>query len=137
MSFNRHDNDQKLIKAAKEKTMEIMSAAGATEVVQEARSAHLVGGARMGSDSRTSDVDTFGGAHDIPNLFVCDGGMMSTQGSANPGLPIAALAARTANFLISAGDSIFTSNHCDMAEPPLRKDIAPPATWGKGVPRLA
>lgn len=49
VSFNLHDNDRKLIKATKEKTMEVMRAAGATEVVQEARYSHLVGAARMGS----------------------------------------------------------------------------------------
>jgi hypothetical protein len=37
ISFNLHDNDKKLIKGAKEKTMEVMRAAGATEVTQEAR----------------------------------------------------------------------------------------------------
>ena len=45
VTFNLHDNDKKLIKAAKEKTMQVMQAAGATEVVQEARYAHLVGAA--------------------------------------------------------------------------------------------
>ena len=33
VSFNLHDNHKKLIKFAKEKTMEVMAAAGATEVV--------------------------------------------------------------------------------------------------------
>ena len=92
------------------KTMEVMRAAGATEVVQEARYAHLVGGCRMGSDPATSVVDKFGRTHDIANLFVCDGSVLPTQGSANPGLTIQALAARTADYLISQGDRIFTSN---------------------------
>ena len=66
--------------------MEVMhAAAGANEVVQEARYAHLVGAARMGSDPRSSVVDKFGRTHDIPNLFVCDGSILPTQGSANPG----------------------------------------------------
>jgi choline dehydrogenase-like flavoprotein len=60
VSFQLQDNDKNLIRAAKEKTMEVMSAAGATEVVQEARYAHLVGGARMGSDPSKSVVDKFG-----------------------------------------------------------------------------
>ncbi|HTW83359.1 MAG TPA: GMC family oxidoreductase [Candidatus Sulfotelmatobacter sp.] len=136
VSFNLHDNDKKLIKAAKEKTMDVMWAAGATEVVQEARYAHLVGGARMGSDPATSVVDAFGRSHDIANLFVCDGSVLPTQGSANPGLTIQALAARTADYLVSAGDSVFTSDARDLAPPPLRTSLAPPATWGKGVPRL-
>ena len=116
--------------------MDIMWAAGATEVVQEARYAHLVGGARMGDDPSTSVVDAFGRTHDIPNLFVCDGSVLPTQGSANPGLTIQALAARTADYLVSTGDSVFSSDVRDMTPPPLRKSLAPPSTWGKGVPRL-
>jgi choline dehydrogenase-like flavoprotein len=136
VSFHLHGNDKKLIKAAKEKTEEVMQAAGATEVVQEARYAHLVGACRMGSDPRRSVVDKFGRTHDIPNLFVCDGSVFPTQGSANPGLTIQALAARTADYLVSQGEQIFNSNQRDMTSPPLRRELAPPETWGKGVPRL-
>jgi choline dehydrogenase-like flavoprotein len=136
VTFNLHENDRKLIKAGKEKVMAVMYAAGATEVVQEARYAHLVGACRMGSDPRTSVVDQFGRAHDTPNLFVCDGSILPTQGSANPGLTIQALAARTADYLISQGDEIFTSNRRDIVPPPVRRHLAPPETWGAGVPRL-
>jgi choline dehydrogenase-like flavoprotein len=136
VSFNLHDNDKKLIKAAKEKTTEVMYAAGATEVIQEARFAHLVGAARMGSDPRTSVVDKFGRTHDISNLFVCDGSILPTQGSANPGLTIQALAARTADYLISQSGSIFTSNKREMTEPVLRRELAPPGTYGRGVPHF-
>src|SRR5947209_15841902 len=136
VSFNLHDNDKKLIKAGKEKVMEVMCAAGAVEVVQEARYAHLVGACRMGSDPRTSVVDKFGRSHDIANLFVCDGSILPTQGSANPGLTIQALAARTADYLISQGDAIFISNKRDMTAPAIRRELAPPETWGKGVPRI-
>jgi choline dehydrogenase-like flavoprotein len=136
VTFNIHDNDKKLIKAGKEKTMEVMRAAGATEVVSEARYAHLVGGCRMGANPETSVVDKFGRTHDIPNLFVCDGSIFPTQGSANPGLTIQALAARTADYLITQGDRIFTCSQRDMTEPILRRQLAPPETWGKGVPRL-
>ena len=136
VSFNLHDNDRKLIKAAKEKTMEVMHAAGAKEVVQEARYAHLVGAARMGNDPRTSVVDKFGRTHDIANLFVCDGSILPTQGSANPGLTIQALAARTADYLIAQGDAVFNTDKRDLAEPPFRRDLAPPGTYGRGVPRV-
>ena len=136
VSFNLHDNDKKLIKAGKDKAMEVMHAAGATEVVQEARYAHLVGAARMGADPRSSVVDKFGRTHDIPNLFVCDGSILPTQGSANPGLTIQALAARTADYLITQGDRIFNTDKRDMTTSPIRRELAPPATWGKGVPRL-
>jgi len=136
ISFNLHENDHKLIKAAKDKTMEVMHAAGATEVVQEARYAHLVGAARMGNDPRKSVVDKFVRSHDIANLFVCDGSILPTQGSANPGLTIQALAARTADYLIAQGDAIFTTSRRDMTEPRFRGELAPPGTYGRGVPRI-
>ncbi len=136
VNFDLYENDKNMIKAGKNKTMEIMSAAGATEVVQEARYAHLVGAARMGSDPRSSVVDKFGRSHDIANLFICDGSIMPTQGSANPGLTIQSLAARTADYLIAQGTRIFNSNDRDMSTPPMRRELAPPDTWGHGVPRL-
>jgi choline dehydrogenase-like flavoprotein len=136
VTFSLHENDKKLIEFGKDKVMEIMRAAGAQEVVQEPRYAHLVGGARMGRDPRTSVVDGFGRTHDIPNLFVCDGSILPTQGSANPGLTIQALAARTADYLISQGTEIFTSNKRDLTSPPVRRRLSPPGTHGRGVPRL-
>lgn len=135
--FALHDNDKNLIEFGKNKVLEVMWAAGAQEVVQESRYAHLVGAARMGSDQRTSVVDKFGRTHDIANLFICDGSILPTQGSANPGLTIQALAARTADYLISQGEEIFTSNKRNLDRPPIRRSLAPPATWGKGVPRFA
>ena len=116
--------------------MEVMWAAGATEVVQESRYAHLVGAARMGDDPATSVVDKYGRTHDIVNLFICDGSIMPTQGSANPGLTVQSLAARTADYLISQGERIFNSDKRDMEQPPFRRDLSPPATWGHGAPRL-
>ncbi|HZL27863.1 MAG TPA: GMC family oxidoreductase [Acidobacteriaceae bacterium] len=136
VSFNLRSNDKKLIEKAKEKTMEVMVAAGATEVAQEARYAHLVGAARMGADPRTSVVDKFGRTHDIANLFICDGSILPTQGSANPGLTIQALAARIGDYLIAQGERIFTSNKRDSTEPPFRAELAPPGTYRKGVPRI-
>jgi len=137
VTFNLHDNDKKLIEFGKQKVMEIMWAAGAERVVQESRFAHLVGAARMGSDPSTSVVDRFGRTHDVANLFICDGSIFPTQGSANPGLTIQALAARTADYLISQGDAIFHSSKRDMKEPPCRQALSPPSTRFKGVPRIA
>jgi choline dehydrogenase-like flavoprotein len=136
VTFNLHDNDKKLIEFGKNKVMEVMWAAGAEDVVQEDRYAHLVGASRMGSDPETSVVDRFGRTHDIANLFVCDGSVLPTQGSANPGLTIQALAARTADYLISQGDRIFNSNSRDMTKPPIRYNLSPPGTFWKGMPRM-
>ena len=137
VNFELHENDRKLRDFGRAKTEEVMRAAGAQEIVQEARYAHLVGAARMGSDPATSVVDQFGRTHDVANLFVCDGSILPTQGSANPGLTIQALAARTADYLISQGTTIFNSDRRDMTPPPVRPELSPPGTHGPGVPRLA
>jgi len=136
VTFNLHDNDKKLIEFGKKTVMDVMSAAGAEEVVQESRYAHLVGAARMGSDPGSSVVDKYGRTHDVTNLFVCDGSVMPTQGSANPGLTIQSLAARTADYLISQGEKTFRSEERDMAPPPIRRNLAVKDTFTKGVPRF-
>ncbi len=136
--FNLFDNDKKLMAFARKKCEEVMAAAGGKDIVQETRFAHLVGAARMGDDPETSVVDRYGRTHDIANLFVCDGSIMPTQGSANPGLTVQALAARTADYLIREGQAIFSSNGHgrNMEPPPFRPDLAPPDTFGHGAPRV-
>ncbi len=136
VNFDLHENDKKLIEFGKKTAMEVMRAAGAEEVVQESRYAHLVGAARMGNDPATSVVDRYGRTHDVPNLFVCDGSILPTQGSANPGLTIQSLAARTADYLISQNEKIFHSDRRDMTPPPIRKNLAVKDTFSKGIPRL-
>lgn len=136
VTFSLRDNDRKLIEYGKNKTMEIMSAAGAAEVVQEQRYAHLVGGARMSVTAGTGVCDKFGRTWEVPNLFVMDGSVFPTQGSANPGLTIQALAARTADYLISQNDAIFTSSKREMIEPPCRRSLSPPGTFFSGIPHF-
>ncbi len=136
VTYGLKENDKKLIEFGKRKVMEIMSAAGAEEVVQEARYAHLIGGARMGDDPDTSVVDRFGCSHDIPNLFCCDGSILPTQGSANPGLTIQSLAARTANYIIAQSDRLSQGLRGLPEEPPIRHDLSPPGTYQRGIPRI-
>ncbi len=138
ITFRLHDNDKKIAKAGVAKTTEVMHAAGAQEIAEEPRYAHLVGGARMGNDPRTSVANSFGRTHDIPNLFVCDGSLLPTQGSANPGLTIQALAARTADYLISNKADLLSNNpgRVSISQPPVRYNLSPAGTSGKGVPRL-
>ena len=81
------------------KLHDIFEAAGAEDVLVVDRYAHLVGGCRMGSDREGSVVDGDHRCWDVPNLFVADGSVMPTQGSANPALTIMALASRLAERL--------------------------------------
>ena len=75
----------------------ILQAAGGEDVWDAARTSHLMGTCRMGSDPGNSVVDTDCRAHDVPNLFICDGSVFPTAGAVNPSLTIQALAARTAD----------------------------------------
>jgi choline dehydrogenase-like flavoprotein len=100
-SYSLGDNDKQLLKVARDKQREILEAAGATEVITIDRNAHLVGGARMSASAEAGMVDRDLRSWAIPNLYVVDGSVLPTQGSANPALTIMALAARAADRLIA------------------------------------
>ena len=53
----------------------------------------------MGFSREESAVDADHRVWGVPNLFVADGSVMPTQGSANPALVIMALASRLADRL--------------------------------------
>lgn len=55
---------------------------------------HEMGGARMGRDPKTSVLNGWNQAHDVPNLLVTDGAAMTSSASANPSLTYMALTAR-------------------------------------------
>jgi choline dehydrogenase-like flavoprotein len=102
MEYGQCENDRKNIAFATQTLHDIWDAAGAQDVLVIDRYAHLVGGCRMGTDPERSVVDSDHRAWGIPNLFIADGSVMATQGSANPALTIMALASRLAERL-SAG----------------------------------
>jgi choline dehydrogenase-like flavoprotein len=100
--FNLFDNDRRLMQAGISRARAVLTAAGATETHSVNRYAHLVGTCRMGFTSQDSVVDQWCRTWDVPNLLVCDGSVLPTQGSSNPALTISALAARTADWLRDA-----------------------------------
>ena len=59
---------------------------------------------RMAADEQHGVVDRYGQTFAVPNLYIADGSVLPTQGSANPALTIMAVAARTARHL-AAGSS--------------------------------
>ena len=98
-SYTQCANDSALMKAAQRVMEDILRAAGADEVMTIDRFAHLVGGARMAADEREGVVDADCRTFAVPNLYITDGSVLPTQGSANPALTIMALAARAADGL--------------------------------------
>ena len=99
--YSQCDNDRANIAYSKKVIEEIWEHAEAQDTLTIDRYAHLVGGCRMGSDPERSVVNADHQAWDVPNLFVADGSVMPTQGSANPALTIMALASRLAERLAS------------------------------------
>lgn len=97
--FSLHENDKKMMAAGIRTAKRVLEAAGATETHAVERYAHLVGTCRMGVNAAESVVDQWGRSWDVPNLFICDGSLLPTQGAANPALTISALAARTADWI--------------------------------------
>jgi choline dehydrogenase-like flavoprotein len=97
--YTQCENDRASIAYAKKVLHGLWEAAGAQDVLSIDRYAHLVGGARMGSSPETSVVNADHRVWGVPNLFVCDGSVFPTEGSANPALTVMALASRLAQRL--------------------------------------
>jgi choline dehydrogenase-like flavoprotein len=56
----------------------------------------------MGDDPGASVVDRYHRAHEVPNLFICDGSSMVTSGRGQPTMTIQALAFRAAEHIARA-----------------------------------
>ncbi len=97
--YSLGENDAALIAAATASMETVLQAAGAQETMTIQRFAHLVGGARMAAQPEDGVVDSDHKVFGMDNLFITDGSTLPTQGAANPGLTIMALAARAADTL--------------------------------------
>lgn len=93
------DNDKKIFADMQRWSEEILRAAGADilQVYKEPRTNHELGGARMGSDPKTSIVNADCRTHDVKNLYVVDGSVFPSASEKNPTHTIMALAARVAD----------------------------------------
>jgi choline dehydrogenase-like flavoprotein len=105
-----HPDDIKAMEFFRQKSIEILEAAGAKRVwagpVRDSRGgAHNRGTCRMGNDPKTSVVDKFHRAHDVSNLFIVDGSNLVTGGRNHPTMTIQALAFRAAEHLVRAATS--------------------------------
>ena len=89
------DNDKANMAYSSNVLSDILYAANAQDVLTIQRFAHLIGGAGWGP-AENSVVDSDHRVWGVPNLFLTDGSVCPTQGSANPALTIMALASRLA-----------------------------------------
>ena len=99
-----HRDDLQFAAWLQQRAAEILDAAGAQRIwlepVKEADiSVHLLGTCRMGNDPKSAVVDRYHRAHDVPNLFICDGSSFVTSGRGQPTMTIQALAFRAAEHI--------------------------------------
>jgi choline dehydrogenase-like flavoprotein len=105
VTYRDHPDDVKMMAFLVERAKEVLHAAGATKVwevfpaQEQTAGAHLLGTCRMGNDPRDSVVDRYHRAHDVPNLFICDGSSFVTSGRGQPTMTIMALAFRAAEHI--------------------------------------
>jgi choline dehydrogenase-like flavoprotein len=107
LTLKSHPDDVKSMEFFRAKSLEVLQAAGALTTwanpVGDSRGgAHSRGTCRMGNDPKTSVVDKFHRAHDVPNLFIVDGSNLVTGGRNHPTMTIQALAFRAADHLVRA-----------------------------------
>lgn len=103
--YRTSDNTEKLLKFHLARAREAHLAAGAVDTYDTPLMRdcgwHLLGTTRMGDDPENSVVDSFGKAHDVPNLFIYDGSTFVTSTGMNPTSTIAALTLRNVKHLIA------------------------------------
>jgi choline dehydrogenase-like flavoprotein len=104
--FEFGDNDRALFADMMDRLSTVYDKAGVEMFFRNDRlgglASHETGTCRMGADPRTSVLDPFCRAHDVPNLFVVDGSPFVTLPEKNPTHTIMALAVRTARYIADA-----------------------------------
>ena len=99
----------------REKAIELFKEAGAStvwgpEIAPPQVSTHAIGGTRMGNDPATSVVNSYGLAHEVPNLMILGGSVLVSHGGSNPTLTLQAVAWRNAEHLVNNWRSIAKSS---------------------------
>ena len=111
--FKWSENEIKMAKDMQETFRSIVEAAGGTffsdakpggdlpyGIAAGGRIIHELGTARMGSDPATSVLNSHSQAHEVNNVFLCDGASFVTNSDKNPTLSIMALSWRSSEYLL-------------------------------------
>lgn len=107
VTYRDHSDDVKTMGFFRERALELLEAAGAVQkwgapVEEQTVGVHLLGTCRMGDDPKTSVIDRSHRAHDVKNLFLCDGSSFVTSGRGQPTETIAALGFRAGDLIAEA-----------------------------------
>jgi choline dehydrogenase-like flavoprotein len=110
VTYKDHPDDIKTMKFFQERGLELLDAAGAKKkwsypVVEQTFGTHLLGTCRMGDTAESSVINKYHRAHDVSNLFLCDGSSLVTSGRGQPTCTIQALAFRAADNIIRMAKS--------------------------------
>ena len=105
-SVGYDDNDERMIRDWRTEAKAMLEVAGCRDV--ETRDNHQapgldiheMGGARMGSDPKTSLLNKWNQLHACPNVFVTDGACMTSTGNQSPSILYMALTARAVDHAV-------------------------------------
>jgi choline dehydrogenase-like flavoprotein len=106
-SVGYDDNDERMIRDWRTEAKAMLEVAGCHDV--ETRDNHQapgldiheMGGARMGSDPKTSLLNEWNQLHACPNVFVTDGACMTSTGNQSPSILYMALTARAVDHAVA------------------------------------
>jgi choline dehydrogenase-like flavoprotein len=107
ISHKWRENELAMVKDMQVTAGEMLEAAGARNIqfssVPSApgEGIHEMGSARMGRDPKTSVLNSYNQAHDIPNLFLTDGSFMVSSACQNPSLTYMAMTARACDYAVT------------------------------------
>ena len=105
VTYDMQPNEQRLAAFMEAKSVEILTAMGASTTWPGPRftgagSSHDLGGCRMGDDPAASVVDRTLRVHDTPGLYVFSGAVFPTCAGVNPTLTLWALCLHAARELV-------------------------------------
>ncbi len=106
VTYKDHPDDLKTCQYLLDRAMQMLDATPAVRkwsmpVSEQEFGVHLLGTCRMGNDPKTSVINSDHRAHDVPNLFLCDGSSLVTSGRGQPTMTIQALAYRAADRIVA------------------------------------
>lgn len=106
MSVDFDDNDMKMVKDFYEQFSEMFAKSGFINIKTAdtkrvpGNENHEMGGIRMGNDPKTSMLNRWNQMHACKNVFVTDGGCMTSTATQNPSLTYMALTARAVDYAV-------------------------------------